>query len=159
MRSVKSNTSDRELNFSRILNAPIELVWEVWTNPGHLSVWWGPDGVTNTIKKMDVKSGGPFRVIMHNPDGRNHDIEIQFIEVVKHKKIMYEQLNHFKCIGTVEFESMKDKTFINWTMLFESKEFLIECAKIYGVATGLQQCGERLFNYLSQFKNNEHENY
>lgn len=152
MQSVKSNTSDRELKFSRLLNAPIEMVWEVWVNPEHLSAWWGPDGVTNTIKRMDVKPGGSFKVIMHNPDGKNHDIEIQFTEIVKHKKIVYEQLNHFRCIATVEFESRKNKTFINWTMLFESKEFLMECARIYGVVTGLQQCGERLFNYLLSIK-------
>lgn len=156
MQSIKSNTSDRELKFSRMLNAPIELVWQVCTNPRHIKEWWGPDGVTNTIKRMDLRPGGEWIVIMHNPDGRIHEIEIAFREIVKHKKIVYEQLNHFKCIATIEFESFEDKTFINWTMLFESKEFLIKCAKIYGVVTGLQQTGERLIDYLYllQFKNN-----
>ena len=153
MLSVKSNISERELKFSRLLNAPIKLVWEVWTNPDHIKHWWGPDEVTNTIKEMNIKPGGYWRLIMHNPDGRNHEIEIEFREVVKYKKIVYEQMNHFKCLATVEFESMHEKTFINWTMLFESKEFLIHCAKTYGVDTGLQKTGDRLINYLSQFKN------
>ncbi|MEO6358307.1 MAG: SRPBCC domain-containing protein [Ferruginibacter sp.] len=39
----KSNsTADRELFVSRLLNAPRELVWEVWTNPEHIANWWGP---------------------------------------------------------------------------------------------------------------------
>ena len=153
MQSKKNDTSERELKFSRLLDAPVQLVWEVWTDPEHLKLWWGPDGVTNTIKKMNVRPGGEMRVVMHNPDGRIHELEIEFREIVKHKKIVYEQLNHFKCIATIEFESSGDKTFITWTMLFESKEFLIQFAKTYGVDTGLQQSGERLFNYLLQFKN------
>lgn len=37
----ENNTSDRELLLTRLLNAPIELVWEVWTNPEHIKNWWG----------------------------------------------------------------------------------------------------------------------
>src|SRR6476619_6190718 len=55
-----SNTSDRELLLTRTLNAPIELVWEVFTNPEHIKNWWGPNGFTNTINQMDVKPGGTW---------------------------------------------------------------------------------------------------
>lgn len=30
------NTADREITVSQLLNAPITLVWEVWTNPEHI---------------------------------------------------------------------------------------------------------------------------
>ena len=50
MENKKSNTQDREIAISRKLNAPVELVWELWTNPEHIANWWGPDGFTNTIK-------------------------------------------------------------------------------------------------------------
>ena len=53
----ENNTADRELRISRVLNAPIELVWEVWTDPEHLKQWWGPDGFTNTITKMEMRKG------------------------------------------------------------------------------------------------------
>jgi uncharacterized protein YndB with AHSA1/START domain len=36
MQNVKSNTADREITVSRLLKAPIELVWEVWTSPEHI---------------------------------------------------------------------------------------------------------------------------
>ena len=65
MQGVKSNTADRELIFSRLLDVPIKLVWEVWTNPEHIKLWWGPDGFTNTIKKMDIKPNGEWHLIMH----------------------------------------------------------------------------------------------
>src|SRR6476659_2119193 len=56
---------DKELTITRVLNAPIELVWEVWTNPDHIKNWWGPNGFTNTIFEMDVKPGGNWEFIMH----------------------------------------------------------------------------------------------
>lgn len=36
----KNNPADRELIISRLLNAPIDLVWEVWTNAEHIKNWW-----------------------------------------------------------------------------------------------------------------------
>ena len=53
----ENNTTDRELRISRLLNAPIELVWEVWTDPQHLAHWFGPNGFTITTHNMDVKEG------------------------------------------------------------------------------------------------------
>ena len=58
MQNEKTSTANRELKLSRTLNAPVELVWEVWTDPHHLKQWWGPDGFSNTIGKMEVKPGG-----------------------------------------------------------------------------------------------------
>jgi uncharacterized protein YndB with AHSA1/START domain len=46
MATKENNTANREIKISRLLNAPIALVWEVWTNPEHISQWWGPDGFT-----------------------------------------------------------------------------------------------------------------
>jgi uncharacterized protein YndB with AHSA1/START domain len=56
----KYNTFKQEDNFliqTRILDAPRELVWEVWTNPEHIKEWWGPDGFSLTTKLMQVEPG------------------------------------------------------------------------------------------------------
>ena len=65
---MENNTKDRELLISRTLNAPIDLVWEVWTKPEHIANWWGPNGFTNTITKMEVTPGGEWDLVMHGPD-------------------------------------------------------------------------------------------
>ncbi|HEX4849724.1 MAG TPA: SRPBCC domain-containing protein [Puia sp.] len=155
MPSVKSDTKGRELIFSRLLNAPKKLVWKIWTNPEHLSLWWGPDGFTNTIKKMEIKPGGKWDLIMHGPDGTDYDIHCIFLEIEKEKKIVYQQLTQFRYIATILFEGRGDQTFIYWQMLFESKECLIEAAKTYGVIAGFQQNAEKLVDYLLQFDNNQ----
>jgi uncharacterized protein YndB with AHSA1/START domain len=48
MPEKESNTVNREINISRQLNAPIELVWEVRTNPQHIKNWWGPQLLLQT---------------------------------------------------------------------------------------------------------------
>ena len=54
----------KELTITRVLNAPIELVWKVWTEPDHIKNWWGPNGFTNTIFEMDIRPGGNWDFIM-----------------------------------------------------------------------------------------------
>jgi uncharacterized protein YndB with AHSA1/START domain len=150
MQNAKNDTTGRELVFTRLLDAPVELVWEVWTDPAHIKHWWGPNGFTNTIHTMELKANGNWSLIMHSPDGTDYEIKAVFREIVKHRKIVYEQLNLFKYIATIRFESRGDKTQIHWQMLFESKESLIEAAKTYGVDTGFIQNAERLVDYLSR---------
>ncbi|MCU7371200.1 SRPBCC domain-containing protein [Paucibacter sp. O1-1] len=72
MENDKTSREGRELNISRTLNAPIELVWEAWTNPEHIAKWWGPDGFTNTITTMDMVPGGEWNLVMHGPDGTDY---------------------------------------------------------------------------------------
>jgi uncharacterized protein YndB with AHSA1/START domain len=71
MENDKTSREGREPNMSRTLNAPIELVWEAWTNPEHIAKWWGPDGFTNTITTMDMVPGGEWNLVMHGPDGND----------------------------------------------------------------------------------------
>jgi uncharacterized protein YndB with AHSA1/START domain len=33
-------SANKELSISKLLNAPRELVWSVWTDPEHIKNWW-----------------------------------------------------------------------------------------------------------------------
>lgn len=144
----KSKTADREISISRLFNAPIELVWEVWTNPEHIKNWWGPDGFTNTVHEMDVKMGGEWNLTMHGPDGTDFKNKSIFKEIVHHKKIMFEHVSAPKFLATVSFESQGNKTFIHWNMLFETKEQLIQVVKTFKADEGLGQNIDKLNHYL-----------
>ena len=148
MESVKNSTKDRELLLTRVLNAPIELVWEVWTKPEHISKWWGPNGFTNTVSKMDMKPGGEWNLVMHGPDGTDYKNKSVFKEIVKHKKIVYEHVTGPKFLATIQFEAQDDKTFITWHMLFETREEFIQTVKTFKADEGLKQNIEKLNNYV-----------
>ena len=38
----KNNIQNRILQSKILLKAPTDIVWEMWTNPEHISNWWGP---------------------------------------------------------------------------------------------------------------------
>jgi PhnB protein len=147
MEMTKSSTADRELKLSRLFNAPIELVWEVWTDPEHIKNWWGPTGFSNTISKMDVKPEGEWDLVMHGPDGTDYKNKSVFKEVVLHKKIVYEHISP-KYLATILFEKQGDQTLLNWHMLFESKEQFIQVVKTFKADEGLKQNIEKLDVYL-----------
>jgi uncharacterized protein YndB with AHSA1/START domain len=150
MQNEKNNTAERQLSFSRLLDAPIELVWDVWTNPKHIQQWWGPDGYHSMVTKMEARPGGEWDLIMIGTDGVSHYHHCVYIEIVKHKKIVYEQQTHFRYVAIIEFEKRDNKTRLTWTMLFESQEYLEQVAKTIGVTDGFKQHSLRLVNYLSQ---------
>ncbi|MBL0744585.1 SRPBCC family protein [Chryseolinea lacunae] len=153
MENVKSDTKDREILLSRTINAPVDLVWEVWTEPEHIVHWWGPDGFTNTIAKMDVKPGGEWDLVMHGPDGTDYKNKSIFKEIVLHKKIVYEHVTAPKFIATIEFEEQGEKTLIRWQMVFETREQFIQVVKTFKADEGLKQNLEKLDAYVVNQKN------
>ncbi len=146
--STAENTSDREITVSRLLNAPIALVWEVWTNPDHIKNWWGPNGFTNTINKMEVVPNGLWNLVMHGPDGTDYDNESIFTEVIWQQKIVYHHLSGHDFLATILFEERGNQTYIHWQMLFESKEELVRIMNLYNISEGLTQNVDKLEVYL-----------
>jgi len=146
---MANDTKDREIFLSRTLNAPVALVWEVWTQPEHIANWWGPTGFTNTISTMDMRAGGEWNLVMHGPDGKDYINKSIFKEVILHKKIVYEHVSYPRLVATIEFAEQGDKTLITWHMLFESREQFIEVAKAHKVVEGQKQNVEKLEAYLA----------
>ena len=150
MENKTNNTKDREISLSRTLNAPIELVWEICTQPAHIANWWGPDGFTNTIHLMEFHTGGRWHFIMHGPDGTDYDNKNVFTEIVEQRKIVFDHVSEPRHTTTIEFVPHGEKTLLTWHMLFESVEQFIEVAKKYGAVEGLQQNVKKLESYLSK---------
>jgi uncharacterized protein YndB with AHSA1/START domain len=59
----------RDLVVTRAFDAPIERLWQAWTESDDVKQWWGPLGFTAPIAKMDVRAGGTSLVCMRSPDG------------------------------------------------------------------------------------------
>lgn len=147
-----SPTADRELVITRILDAPPELVWEVWTNPEHIKKWWGPNGFTNTIFTMDVRPGGMWDYVMHGPDGTDYKNKTRFVEIVKPERIVFEHISGPKFTATITFKKSGKHTLLTWHMLFETAEEFIRTVKTFKADEGLKQNVERLEVYVKEVK-------
>jgi len=135
---TQSETAEREISITRILNAPKELVFEVWTDPKHIPEWWGPNGFTTTIHEMDLRVGGKWRHTMHGPDGKDYPNEATFTEIVKPDLIKFSHaLPKFDV--TVTFEAVGNKTKLTMTNVFETAEIRNLVAEKYGAVEGQVQ--------------------
>ena len=139
---------NRQLKISRIFKAPVELVWEAWTKPEHITNWWGPNGFTTTIHSMDFKEGGEWKLTMHGSGGTNYPNRSIYKEIIPLKKIVFEHFNP-NFITTVLFESKGEETLMNWTMLFETAEMFETVVKAHKADVGLKQNVEKLAIYLT----------
>lgn len=137
----------KSLRLVRTFNAPIELMWEVWTKPEHIAQWYGPKGFTNTIHTMDFREGGEWTFTMHGPDGTDYENKNVFKEIITLKKIVYEHsYPHF--IATIVFESEGDKTTIDWTVELDSAEMLEMVIRFNNAKEGHNENMEKLEKYL-----------
>lgn len=69
LEAVLSQMKDAEFLFLRDFDAPKDLVFRSFTEAERLAKWWGPEGFTLGVKKMDLRSGGDFHYSMTSADG------------------------------------------------------------------------------------------
>lgn len=118
--------SDREIVITRIFDAPRELVFKVWTDPQLIPQWWGPKSSTTTVDKMDVRPGGVWRFVEHEPDGSEYAFNGVYHEIVPPERIVstfeYEGMPGHVSVETVTFEEHEGKTKMTSHALFQSIE-------------------------------------
>ena len=148
---AKNDTAGRELRISRLFDAPGALGWEVFTTPEHLKNWWGPDGFTNTIHKMDVRPGGEWDFVMHGPDGTDYKNVNVYKEVVKHERLVLDHVSAPRHVTTIVFTAQGERTLIDWHMVFESNELFEQVVKTFKADEGLKQNLERLQVYVGSY--------
>ena len=124
----------QELVTTRIFDAPRELVFKVWTEPEHITQWWGPKGFTTRVTELDLRLGGAWRYIMTSPNGTEYPIKGIFREVIPPERIVtqdefdagYEQVVKADLppgmVTTVIFEDLNGKTKLTLRMTHASTE-------------------------------------
>lgn len=149
----RENKQDmHRLEISRTLHAPVSLVWTVFTDPVHIAKWWGPNGFTNTIQKMDVRPGGEWELVMHGPDGTDYRNKSIFTDVIEHQLLAYDHVSGPKFFANISFRAEGDLTHITWRMEFETAELLEKVKEQFKADEGLVQNVDKLEVYLAERK-------
>ena len=142
---------------SRLIDAPRDLVWAVWTDPKHLSRWWGPDGFRTTTSSVDFKAGGVWRFVMHGPNGRDYENRVTFDEIVPPSRLRYnhgggDDVKPVQFHTTVTFDAIGDNTRVTLRGVFPSAEERARVIWEYGADKGLAQTLARLGEYAEGLK-------
>jgi len=143
-----TDKSNRELNITRLIKAPRELVWKVWTDPEHIKNWWGPSGFTNSISRMDVHPGGKWEFIMHGPDGTDYKNIHTYKELEEPGRIVLQHETGPKFLLTATFTEQGPHTLVSLHSVFESAEQLEEVIRVFKADEGMVQNMNRMQDYL-----------
>jgi uncharacterized protein YndB with AHSA1/START domain len=90
---MTDNTGSQDaVVIERSFDAPVDLIWQMWTDPEHFKAWYGPDGATIPVAKMDVRVGGSRLVCMEMqpPDSPMQMwFTGEYREVVENQRLVY----------------------------------------------------------------------
>lgn len=74
----------------RTFDAPVDIIWQMWTQPQHFKKWYGPEGFTVPVAEMDARVGGKRLVCMESPDGSMKMWTTgEYVEVVPNERLVY----------------------------------------------------------------------
>lgn len=75
---------------NRSFDAPINLMYEMWTNPKHIAEWLAPTGAEMAFIKADIKAGGSTFWRMEGEHGTMYG-RAKYLELVPPTRIVYTQ--------------------------------------------------------------------
>ena len=85
-------SDETELTYTRVFDAPRELVFRCMLEPEHLTHFWGPAGVSTPLEtiKVDQRPGGVFETIMVNDsDGSRYPTRAVYVEITEPERIVW----------------------------------------------------------------------
>jgi len=145
------------LSLTRVYDAPLQAVWEAWTNPEEVAQWWGPRGFTITTHSHDLRTGGHWSYTMHGPDGTDFENTTQYLEVVPGQRMVYDHGGHkdrpplFRV--TALFTERGGRTQLDLSMAFATPEVADEMRGFIKKAGG-EATWDRLAEYLGKRREN-----
>jgi len=74
----------------RTFDAPVDLIWRMWTDPEFFKNWYGPQGFTVPVAEMDIRVGGKRLICMESPDGSMKMWTTgEFVEIIPNVRLRY----------------------------------------------------------------------
>jgi len=114
----------------RIIDAPIEQVFDAIRDPQRLARWWGPNGFSSTFDTFDFRVGGDWRFTMHGADGKDYPNTNRFVEIADNRRVVIEHLSdehHFTL--TLNLSRDGERTKVGWYQRFDTIEHYREIAE------------------------------
>ena len=155
---MTATSKPNEIAIHRVYDAPVQVVWDAWTDPAQTALWWGPRGFTTTTHSKDLRVGGHWTYTMHGPDSTDYPNNTRYHEVVPNAKLVYDhgavddRPPLFRV--TVVFAEIDGKTHMDMTMALDSAEAATNTRKFIKQVGG-NSTWDRLAEYLCQRQTSE----
>jgi uncharacterized protein YndB with AHSA1/START domain/ketosteroid isomerase-like protein len=78
------------LRLERFYPVAPQKVWRAWTDPQALKRWFGPGEADKvTAVELDLRVGGRYRIVFGGDDGRAHEVQGVYREVMPHRRLAF----------------------------------------------------------------------
>ncbi len=67
--SIHKDPATLTMSITAQFAAPVERVWQLWSDPRQLEKWWGPPTYPATVVDHDLTPGGTVTYFMTGPEG------------------------------------------------------------------------------------------
>ena len=85
-----STITKEAIVIERTFDAPVDLIWQMWTQPEQFKNWYGPEGFTVPVAEMDVRVGGKHLFCMAAPDGSMKMWSTgEYTEIIPNERLVY----------------------------------------------------------------------
>src|SRR6202165_3164275 len=139
--------SEREFVVTRTFNGPARLVFDAWTKPELLKLWWAPKsmGMSLLSCEADVRVGGKYRFVFGFDASKTMAFFGRYLEVTPHSRLVWtnEEGDGGKTVTTVTFDENAGKTLLVVHDRYPSKEAL-ESGSTDAMPESLDQLDELL---------------
>lgn len=142
------------VELTREFDAPIQLVFEAWTNALHLGQWWGPPGFTNPHCLIEPRVGGSIEIDMRGPDGVVYPNRGEVKEIVSPDLLSFtldvldqDNVIIIATMNTIRFTARGDRTRIETCAQSLGHSAAAE-PHMAGMETGWKQTLSRLTDHL-----------
>jgi uncharacterized protein YndB with AHSA1/START domain len=108
------------LVLKRRIKAAPEKVYEAWTKPEQLTLWWGPtESPKKPIAETDLRIGGRFRVQYWGNNDEHHSVSGIYREVVPNRKLSFswawQSTPERESLVTIDLNPVNDGTMLTLT--------------------------------------------
>jgi len=145
--------SETEVVITRVVDAPRELVFDMWTKPEHLPQWMtGPEGWTMPVCEVDLRPGGRWHFVWRKAEGEEMGMGGEYREVVRPERIVNTESwgpEWPETVNTMVLMETNGRTIMTLTIAYPSRE-----ARDAALATGMKEGSDisyaRLDRYLAR---------
>jgi uncharacterized protein YndB with AHSA1/START domain len=119
--------SERELVVTRTFDCPARIVFEAWTKPELLKLWWAPksSGLSLLSCEADVRVGGRYRFELGHQASKPMAFFGRYLEVTPPSRLVWtNDESDDGAVTTATFEEKGGKTLLVIHELYPSKEAL-----------------------------------
>ena len=154
---VVTTPSDREVRFTRLFDAPRQLVFDAMTRPEHVRRWWGclTDKHSVSVCEIDLRPGGAWRFIGRGPDGDIPAFYGVYREIAPPERVVFTEIFEpypdVESVVTTIFTEENGKTRITVTARYPTVEVRDMVMKT-GMAEGAGISYDRLEELVAELQ-------